>query len=107
VRSNPAASLATLGITTRSPGHDPWAEVFHHNIRSFDQPAEDLFALLGFQIQGQGFLVRILGQETGSEQFLVVLGHIAKLAGQISAVGILDLDHVCAQQSQVQRGERS
>ena len=57
-------------------------------------------------VEGDRLLVAVLGEEARAHEPLVELRHDAELARQVAVLGVLDLDHLGAQQREVQRGER-
>ena len=60
-----------------------------------------------FRLRVSDFLLAFWARKLVPISCLLSVRHVAQLAGQVAAVGVLDLDHLGAQQRQVHGGERA
>ena len=76
------------------PVQDPGAEVLDEHVGALHQLPEDPLPVLGLQVQGDGLLVAVAGEEVGG---LRVVGRAhegrSPAAGVVARAGVLDLDH--------------
>ncbi len=83
------------------PRHHTGPEIFDQHVRGFDELAQNSLAAWVFQIERDRLLARIHRNERGPHvahrRFLVG----AQTPGKIAAFGVLDLDHVGAEQRQL------
>ena len=90
------------------PVQDAGAEVFDDDVGAFQQFAQDCPAVVALQVQGDGFLVAVAGQEVRGLR--VVLGTDERrtpAAGVVSGAGVFDLDDPGAEVGQHHAGVRA
>ncbi len=74
-------------------------EVLHEDVGAADQLGEDGPAVVGLEVEGDGLLVAVAGQEVGRNVGAVRSGNERRSpgAGLVTATGGLHLDHPCTQ----------
>ena len=97
--------LAQLVIAEAEPVHDARTEILDDSIGGGHQPAKQLLAGGGLQIDGDRALAGVLRQERHAHQPLVQFGIGTELACQVADARHLDLDHVRTQHRQLVAGE--
>ena len=88
------------------PVKDAGAEVLHEHVGAPDEGFEGGLSVLRLEVEGDGLLVPIRGQEVGRFTLGVDRLHEGRppSAGVVAAVGVLHLDHVGAEVAQHHRG---
>ena len=89
------------------PVHDAGPEVLNNDIGPGSQFHENGACLGLLEVQRERLLVGILRQKAGPHEPLIECGHVAQLARKISLQRVLDLDHLRAEQRQMERGKRA
>ena len=90
------------------PVQDAGTEVLDHDVGAFQQFAQHCPPVVALQVQGDGFLVAVAGQEVRGLR--IVLGAHERrppAAGVVPGAGVLDLDDPRAEVSQHHAGVRA